>query len=248
MPSGAKGKNVYQGSTAILTPTGGAHSASNKQSENIEAEAVEKPSMVDSEGGGVDMGEGPSTAVGTSGGSGNARGADNDEENDHDPPATSPPPSPSIASKRRFSAIDSESVDTSRDWDMVSPSARVTPASRSLVSSNSSTSKRGRMTGAIALANIGHTFSDFNSNYRIGLDRQEARHRQREDNPMNTAIERAQEVESDLTPDELAGLLEVFQKERDSARAYLLIKNDSVRKAWIKRKLASISSPSVPPS
>jgi hypothetical protein len=175
-------------------------------------------------------------------------------KNDNDPPATSPPPSPSIGSKRRFSAIDLKGVSPSGDLDMGSPSAIVTPASRSLISSNSSTSKRGRITGAIALANIGHNLSEFNSMFRIGLDRQEARHRkravmqeQREDDPMEVAMERVQEVDSDLTPDELAGLIEVFQKERDSARAYLLIKNEGVRKAWIKRKLASISGPSVPP-
>jgi hypothetical protein len=259
MPSSAKGRNVYQGSTAVLTASEGAGPADprrtldNQLENNVSEEAVEESDQIDMPVENVDMGEGSSTAVGRSGRS-DVEGVDDDDEDNA--PATSPPPSPSIASKRRFSAIDSETVSTSRDSDMLSPSAsaRVTPTSRSLVSSNSSSSKRGRVTGAIALANIGHNFADFNTMYRVSLDRQEARHQQRaakrshqEEDPMSIAMEHVQETESDLTPDELAGLIDVFQKERDSARAYLLIKNDSIRKAWIKRKLASISGPSVQP-
>jgi hypothetical protein len=57
---------------------------------------------------------------------------------------------------------------------------------------------------------------------------------------MVVAMDRAQEVETDLSSHELAGLMEVFE-DRDRARAYLAIKNDDVRKAWIERKLASTS-------
>ena len=49
-----------------------------------------------------------------------------------------------------------------------------------------------------------------------------------------------QEVDvSHLSEEELAGIIEVFEQDGESAKAYLMIKIEGVRKAWIRRKLAS---------
>lgn len=53
-----------------------------------------------------------------------------------------------------------------------------------------------------------------------------------------------QEVDSDLSPDDQVTLADLFTKDHDSATAYLLLKSDAVRKAWIKRKLAQAASES----
>jgi hypothetical protein len=63
-----------------------------------------------------------------------------------------------------------------------------------------------------------------------------------EKEPMLVAINRVQEMETDLSPDEIAILAELFTKEHDSAKTYLALKSDPVRKAWIKRRLAQSGS------
>jgi hypothetical protein len=191
MPSGAKGKNAFQAGSIHAASIGGSAATSAgpagpshilhgpledgtlAQTGNTVGEPMQ--SMHDSDQEYVVVGEGSSTMVGGSGWS-QARNAgeeiNNNEEKSEDGhdavPPTSPPPSPSLASKRRFSAIDLESV---------SVSAGNTPTSRSL-NTDSSISKRGRTTGPGALASIGRGLADFNSIFRSSLDQREARHRQ----------------------------------------------------------------------
>ena len=52
------------------------------------------------------------------------------------------------------------------------------------------------------------------------------------------AVAQAQELETYLSDDELAALLEVFE-EQNSARAYLRIKTNELWKAWVKHKLTT---------
>jgi len=253
MPTGAKGKNVYQGSLAVQ-----------------QAQAVK------SRGVGHAGGE-PSTSMLTSDAPITsedlpAEGSDDDAV----APPTLPPPTPS-PSKRRFSALVSESADTSQSPSTLSG---ISPISRSVASSSS---KRGRMTGAIAISSLGHELSDIKGLLRLDIEqtrlnaeareerkRQERKHfeererleherreherreeRERleqvmlldhEKDPMLIAINRVQEMETDLSPDEIAILAELFNKEHDSAKIYLALKADPVRKAWIKRKLAQSGS------
>ena len=47
------------------------------------------------------------------------------------------------------------------------------------------------------------------------------------------AIQRAQDLEEDLDDDRLAALIRVFQADVNAADAYLVIKRDGLRKAWI---------------
>ena len=84
---------------------------------------------------------------------------------------------------------------------------------------------------------------------RLEHERREERERlaqvmllDREKDPMLIAINRVQEMETDLSPDEIAILAELFNKEHNSAKIYLALKADPVRKAWIKRKLAQSGS------
>jgi hypothetical protein len=62
---------------------------------------------------------------------------------------------------------------------------------------------------------------------------------------MSIAMEHAQESELDPLDDDLAAFLEVFQTEEGSAKAYLAIKIESVRKAWVKRKVTRATQ--IPP-
>ena len=56
-------------------------------------------------------------------------------------------------------------------------------------------------------------------------------------------MELAQGKETYLPDEDLAALFGVFQKEEGSALAYLSIKTEGVRKAWVKRKIASVMLP-----
>ena len=55
--------------------------------------------------------------------------------------------------------------------------------------------------------------------------------------PMLNAIDRMQELDSDLSPDDQATLADLFNEDTGSAKTYLALKTDPVRKAWIQRKL-----------
>jgi hypothetical protein len=173
-------------------------------------------------------------------GSGDAGHGSATELQDKDRHVTPPPPSPSIASKCPFSV-----VETGSDSTTLPPSASQVPSvSSTSHASSSSTSKRGRMTGAIALTHIGNNLADFNSAYRYGVDREHERHQARMEerkargHECGQAVAQAQELETYLSDDELAALLEVFE-EQNSARAYLGIKTNELRKAWVKRKLTT---------
>ena len=66
--------------------------------------------------------------------------------------------------------------------------------------------------------------------------REEEEHQERQE-----AMELAQGKETYLPDEDLAALFDVFQKEKGSALAYLSI--EGVRKAWVKRKIASVMLP-----
>lgn len=168
---------------------------------------------------------------------------------------TSPPHSVISAyggkGKRKLSATPSE-ISLSRSQSISSHISSSTSTSLS--------SKRGRMTGAIALTSIAHTISDLGNVLRDGIKQEDERHRARShrrhqqdierretaqrlelaasQDPMVEAMQLAQEQEKDLTPEELAAFLEVFE-DPTVARAYLAIKNVEVRKRWVNRKLQS---------
>ena len=54
------------------------------------------------------------------------------------------------------------------------------------------------------------------------------------------AIQRAQELEDELDDDRLAALIRVFQADVNAADAYLVLKRDGLRKAWIASTLGGI--------
>jgi hypothetical protein len=54
------------------------------------------------------------------------------------------------------------------------------------------------------------------------------------------AIQRAQELEEGLDDDKLAALIRVFQADVNAADAYLVIKRDGLRRAWIASTLGGI--------
>lgn len=159
--------------------------------------------------------------------------------NNNAPPAPCPS-SLSSSSKRPFS--DLEGCD-----DLGAAPHSIGSGGRSYSYPSSTTSsKRGRSTGAIALTNIGHTLAQLSSSYTKELEQQQARHRERKSRQnqgecrLVDAIDRAQEIETDLTDDELARLLEAFQADDTNPITYLMIKQEALRKAWVKRKVAQM--------
>ena len=119
----------------------------------------------------------------------------------------------------------------------------VTSQSPSHASLSSSSSKQGQVTGTITLTTIRHGFADYNSIYHRDLERKEEWHQERMalaaaqavtqecKDAKEMAIERVQEVDSShLLEKELAGIIEIFAQDCDSARAYLMIKIEGVRK------------------
>ena len=109
------------------------------------------------------------------------------------------------------------------------------------------------------LANLGSELADLNRLMRLELERKEAederkrrKHEQMEceyleaervraeqrgkvdddDNPMVEAIIQLERVDDDLSPDEQAFLIDLFQ-DWDIATAYLAIRSRSLRRAWI---------------
>lgn len=209
-------------------------------------------------------------------------------------PPTSLPPTPSVASrsagKRRFSVLETDSVEDDSGPAITtfpfSPSRG--PSSHDSLSyrTTSSSSKRGRITGSIALTNIGHSIQDLGASYRQSLENKATRHqdlmaqmtlqmthqeqqlelqgrqldyqlrreeeerkeRQERVQQRQEAIELALKLETYLSDDELAALLDVFQKEEGSASSYLSITaNEGLRKAWVKRKITFASVIMPPP-
>ena len=136
----------------------------------------------------------------------------------------------------------------------------------------SSSCKHGRITGSIALTNIRHSIQDLGATYRKSIESKQAKHhdlmaqlslqmshqeqqlelqghqlkhQERQDRfqKCQEAMELAQGKETYLPDEDFAALFDVFQKEEGSALAYLSIKTEGVRKAWVKRKIASVMLP-----
>lgn len=97
-----------------------------------------------------------------------------DDDDPNDIPPTSSPPSPSIASKRRFSQ---SAIEDPNDYDSAGMKSLHRFSSSS--STPSTSSKRGRMTGTIALTTIGHGILEMGASYCKSLDSKDIRHQDR---------------------------------------------------------------------
>lgn len=279
MPSGAKGKRAYQGSLA-----------------------VQQALATESSSGDVDHATGEigdvmplATQAGTSRNLPLAVEDDDDDDIDlYGPaaPATLPPPTPS-PSKRRFSALE-DSVGPSTSSQSIIPSSKSTPSGISPTSrsaSGTSSAKRGKLTGAIAVSSLNNEISSlkdflrmdseqarssiderrrretelfeqdrldrlererlktermekFLERGRLNLEHMERGHpplsmmaQQEPKNSMLDAINRMQEVDSDLSAEDQVTLMDIFA-DPGSAMTYLALKSDEVRKVWIKCKLS----------
>jgi hypothetical protein len=93
------------------------------------------------------------------------------------------------------------------------------------------------MSGAVALNRLGDTLSDFTTSFRTSVQRRDQPPVDPTVERKNTAMERAQDLETDLSDDQLAALLELFQSDVSTADAYMVIKREPLRKAWVQRKL-----------
>ena len=189
-------------------------------------------------------------------------------------------------SKHRFLVLEAESVEDNTGAATKSLTRFSLSRDASLHDSvsyrtTSSSSKHGRITGSIALTNIGHSIQDLGATYRKSIESKQAKHqdlmaqlslqmshqeqqlelqghqlkhqeRQKEEEHQERqdrfqkrqeAMELAQGKETYLPDEDFAALFDVFQKEEGSALAYLSIKTEGVRKAWVKCKIASVMLP-----
>jgi hypothetical protein len=111
------------------------------------------------------------------------------------------------------------------------PSASATPSSFSL------TSKQGQMSGAVALDWLGDTLSDFTTSFHTSVQWCDQPPVNLTVEQNNAAMEHAQDLETNLSNDQLAALLELFQFNVSIADAYMVIKCELLWKAWMQRKL-----------
>ena len=146
MPSGAKGKNVYQGSLATQQSPSRDAGRRGESSGLSQLDAAGSVSMT-----GIRSGMPPTD--------------DEYEDIYGDAQATLPPPTPS-PSKRRFSAL--ESVDSSQTPQSVS--AVTAPGGNTPTSRSTTSAKRGRMTSAIAVSSLGHELSDIKDILRQDIE------------------------------------------------------------------------------
>jgi hypothetical protein len=170
---------------------------------------------------------------------------------DSDNDTYDPPTLPASSLKRRFSEL--ESVDPSSQSPIPGSSSTpigIPPASSSV--NPCSSAKRQRTTDAISLSSLQRELSETRDLMcqhleltktnleEWNLKCEEIEHM--EQNPALRATHHMQEVDSDLSPDDQAALVDLFAKKRDIATTYLLLKSDPIRKAWIKHKLAQADS------
>jgi hypothetical protein len=242
-PGLARGSHAYrasQGSTNAVPTIGevghGAASSSEVAPTHNEADSSDHSENVnrDGDGGGSPGmdGDGDDVVRGDGGGGRSVTLGENEDILGSDNDIMPPPPSSvttTSTSKRKFSAVATTSEDPSSF--SRTPSASATP------SSFSSTSKRGRMSGAVALNRLGDTLSDFTTSFRTSVQRRDQPPVDPTVERKNTAMERAQDLETDLSDDQLAALLELFQSDVSTADAYMVIKREPLRKAWVQRKL-----------
>lgn len=170
---------------------------------------------------------------------GGAINGDDDHKQFDDPnnirPESPPPSSVShMTSKRKFSST----IDGSTPSGSPSPFLSRTPSASGTAGSNmSSSSKRGRMTGAIALHTIGESFSDFTQSFRTSVQHQIQPPVDQIMLRKNAAMKLAEKQETNLSYDQLATLFEIFEDDVSKADAYTIIENKEFWEAWVRRKL-----------
>jgi hypothetical protein len=116
-------------------------------------------------------------------------------------------------------------------------SARSTPSA-------SSGPKRARkeVTGPVALQGLTAELSTFGQTFLEGVTSTVPPPPLLAPSPSRKtkAIQRAQELEDELDDDRLAALIRVFQADVNAADAYLVIKREGLRRAWIASTLGGI--------
>lgn len=94
--------------------------------------------------------------------------------------------------------------------------------------------KRQLSNGANALAALGEQLSNFTDTVRKGTSQSPL-----EPSPTRKriAIQRAEELETELDDKHLVQLINLFEADINAADAYMVIKREGLRKAWVEGKL-----------
>jgi hypothetical protein len=102
--------------------------------------------------------------------------------------------------------------------------------------------RKRQTSGPTALMALSDHLSDFTDAYRAGTAA-EAGSREFASSPerKRMAMERVQELESDLDDTCLVALIKLFREDVSAADAYLVLKRDSLRKVWVEAELARVT-------
>jgi hypothetical protein len=131
-------------------------------------------------------------------------------------------------------------------WETTPPRRSYTPLlKRKSDTSTSSTlgpaMKRHRSSGSAALFAIADQFSDFTDAFRSSSQAQPS---SLAPSPIQRqcAMQRAQNIETHLTADEMAALIEAFQTDVNAADAYMVMRDNAARHSFVNRKIIQINS------
>lgn len=102
--------------------------------------------------------------------------------------------------------------------------------------------KRSRQSSASALQEISAGLADFNETFRHSMTGSKPGV-QASPVRKGIAMQRLQELEDDLTDDQIVSLLDLFQKDVTEADTYNNIKREGVRRTWVQSRIDSLSNP-----
>ena len=103
--------------------------------------------------------------------------------------------------------------------------------------------RKRQASGPTALMFLSDQLSDFTDAYRAGTAAETgSRNFGSSPERKTMAIERAQDLESDLDNIHLVALIGLFQTDVSAADAYLALKRDGLRKVWVAANIAGITA------
>src|SRR5882762_1330577 len=241
LPTSAKGSNAFHPTQAEM------HEGSDGDPGTPQADGDEKePGGGDGETGDerqdLDANEGGrvSTQAGDEEADNNERPRDAGCEESAPLVAANPGPRPHAPlehlTKLKYSALQTVTPTPSSSRSSTTSGMRASPNPFTPLSSSGGKGIRVRQTlTAAAIAQVAETIADIGTsigNSRTGTESSPVRKRK--------AMDLTQELEDDLSDNDLSSLLELFETNVMAADAYVTIKREGLRKTWVQRKLAKL--------
>jgi hypothetical protein len=187
----------------------------------------------------------PSAAAGQTGTSADEIDLTSDSPDDPPPPSSPLCPLTTVSVSASASASTSTSASSKRKFSALDSLGSASLKSSSTCGSGSgSLEKRLRLTGWAVLNGLKESLDDFTTVFRAGL-MQTAGPVTRDcaDTSLEhkrKAMDRLQECETDLDDDRLIALIDLFKTDVNAVDAYVVLKRESTRKAWVRKQLREV--------